>query len=128
MNDTLASALSKILNAERIGQRSCDIKPVSNTIKKVLTLMNEARLIGSYKENEDGRGNSIHVNLIGKINKCGAIKARLAVSKDEFEKYEKRFLPAKGFGILVMSTVHGLVTHKTALQKGVGGKLIAYIY
>ena len=128
LNDTLANALSKILNAEKIGKRSCEIKPISKVINKVLEIMGDFQYIGSSKEFEDGKGNLLEINLIGKINKCGAIKPRSAVKKDGFEKFEKRYLPAKGFGILIVSTVNGITTHEEAVKKGVGGKLIAYVY
>jgi len=128
MNDTLASALSKIGNAEHIGRTGCSIKPISKTIKKVLDLMNKNQYVGTYKEIEDGHGNYLEVNLIGKINKCGAIKPIVPITKDDFEKFEKRYLPAKGFGILIVSTVNGIVTHEDAKKKNVGGKLLAYIY
>ena len=41
LNDPLAAALSKMLNAERIGRREVLIRPASKMIKKVLGLMNE---------------------------------------------------------------------------------------
>jgi len=37
-------------------------------------------------------------------------------------------LPAKGLGFFVVTTSKGVMTHKEALDKGVGGKLIAYCY
>ena len=45
-----------------------------------------------------------------------------------YEKYEKRFLPAKGFGILIVSTPKGLMTHEEARKKKLGGVLIVYVY
>ena len=41
LNDPLSNALSKILNAEKVSKSECVIKPVSNTIKKVLKIMQE---------------------------------------------------------------------------------------
>ena len=128
MNDTLSAALSKILNVEKIGKKECLIKPVSKVIKKVLTIMNEHGYIGNYTEVDDGRGGILQVNLLGTINKCGVIKPRFSVAITEFEKWEKRYLPAKGFGIILVSTSKGMMTHEEAKQKGIGGKLIAYCY
>ena len=59
---------------------------------------------------------------------CKAIKPRYMVSVSEIEKYEKRYLPAKNFGIIIISTSQGLMTHQTAIDKNIGGSLIAYIY
>jgi small subunit ribosomal protein S8 len=50
------------------------------------------------------------------------------VKRDQYEKWEKRFLPAVGFGILIVSTQKGVMTHATAIEQGMGGRLIAYVY
>ena len=73
-------------------------------------------------------GNYIKTNLLGKINKCGSIKPRFSVKSNEIEKYEKRYLLAKDFGIIILSTNRGLMTHHEAKEKGFGGRLISYIY
>jgi small subunit ribosomal protein S8 len=128
LNDPLANMLSKIMNAENLSKRSCLIKPVSTIIKNVLKIMQENQYIGEYKEIEDGRGNYIKVNLLGKINKCGAIKPRYSINKNEFVKFEKRYLIAKDFGIIIISTPLGIMTHNEAKEKKTGGRLLAYCY
>jgi len=128
LNDPLANALSKILNAERTGKSTCDIKPVSNMIKAMLKALNENGYVGSSEEIDDGRGKFIRLNLIGSINKCGAIKPRHAVKKDDFEKFEKRYLPAKGFGVIIISTIKGILSHEEAKKLEIGGRLLAYCY
>ncbi len=128
LNDPLANALSKMLNSELIGNETCIIKPVSKTVKEVLKKMQENNYIGGFAEIEDGKGGFLRLNLVGRINKCGAIKPRFAVKKNDFEKFEKRFLPAKNFGIIIVSTPKGIITHAEAKEKGTGGKLIAYCY
>ena len=120
--------MSKILNAEKRGVTTCTFHPSSATIKKVLEIMNEEQYIGTATEVADRKGASLQINLIGTINKCGVIKPRHAITKDGYEKFEKRFLPAKGFGILIVSTNQGMMTHEKAKEKGLGGKLIAYCY
>ncbi len=127
-NDPLAAALAKVLNAERVGKREVVIKPASSIIKRVLTLMNEQGYIGAFEVVDDGKGSVLKVNLLGNINKCGVIKPRFSTAKDEFEKWEKRYLPAKDFGVILVSTPQGLVTHLSAKEKRTGGKLIAYCY
>ena len=128
MNDTLASALSKMLNTEKAGKRDCMIKPVSKITKSVLDILKQHKYINGYKEVKHSSGNYVVVGLNSQINKCGAIKPRNAIKHDEFEKYEKRFLLAKDFGMLVVSTPNGLMTHTDAKSKRLGGKLIAYCY
>jgi small subunit ribosomal protein S8 len=128
LNDPLANALSLIMNAEKVSKIECNIKPVSKIIKKILELMNQYSYIGSYEEFEDSKGNTIKVNLLRKINKCAAIKPRYSIKADEIEKWEKRYLPAKDFGIIIISTSKGIMTHYDAKKKNLGGKLISYCY
>jgi len=113
LNDPLASALSMIMNSEKTGKSTCTISPSSKEIKKVLDLMNEEGYIGKYEEATTAKGGVLNINLIGKINNCGVIKPRFTAKKDEFEKFEKRFLLAKDFGVLIVSTNKGLGPNKT---------------
>ena len=127
-NDPLAAALSNVINAERVGKREVVIKPASSLIKRVLTIMNEHGYIGQFEEVDDGKGGVLKVHLLGNLNKCGVIKPRFSTSKNELEKWEKRYLPAKDFGIILVSTPQGVLTHLLAKEKQTGGKLIAYCY
>lgn len=128
LNDPLANALSTILNHEKIGKKECILKPISKTIKVILTLMKENGYIGDFEEIKDNKGNLLKINLLNRINKCGAIKPRYAVKKNVYEKFEKRFLPAKDVGILLVSTSSGIMTHYDSKKKKLGGKLLSYCY
>ena len=128
LNDPLSNALSLIANNEKIGRYECKIKPQSRIIREVLDIMRDKHYVGEYKSVEDGKGGHIVLNLIGKINRCGAIKPRYPITVEEYEKFERRYLPAKDFGILVVSTSKGIMTHNDAKKKGLGGALIAYCY
>ena len=128
LNDPLANTLSLILNDEKIGRNESEIKPSSKIIKKVLEVMKNNNYIGDFEEVEDGRGNTIKVNLLGNINKCGVIKPIYSVKKDQFEKFEKRYLLARDMGILIMSTPLGIISHNEAKKKDIGGRLLAYCY
>jgi len=128
LNDPLANTLSKILNAEKVSKNNVIIKPCSAVIKKVLEMLKDNKYIGEVKEVDDGRGGYLEVTLIGKINKCGAIKPRYAVKVDDYEKFEKRYLLSKDFGIILVSTSKGIMSHIEAKEKNIGGRLLAYIY
>jgi len=128
MNDTLATALSNMLNAEKVGKASCTVKPVSKITKAILDIMKEHKYIGEYTLIDDGKGGFIEINLIGGINKCGAIKPRFAVTTAEFDKFEKRFLPSRGFGLVILSTSQGIMTQTQAKEKKIGGRLLAFVY
>lgn len=128
LNDPLANALSKLLNAEKVGKNEIIITPSSKVIEKVLTIIKEHQFLGDFEKTESRKGNSLKLNLINKINKCGVIKPRFPVKHDGFEKFEKRYLPAKGFGFLIISTSQGIMTQEEAFEKKLGGKLIAFVY
>ena len=128
LNDPLANMMSLMLNNELIGKQECLIKPISKLTKEILKVMKEKGYVGDFKEVEDSRGNYIKLNLIGSINKCGVIKPRYSVKSKDFEKFEKRYLPAKDLGIIVVSTQRGIMTHYDAKSKKIGGKLLAYCY
>ncbi len=126
--DTLSNAMSAIKNAERVGKKRCEIKPASKLIGNVLRVMKEHGYIKGFEYVENHRGGIYVVELAGKINDCGAIRPRFSVKKTEYEKFEKRFLPARDFGILIVSTTQGVMSQKEAIEKGLGGVLLAYVY
>jgi small subunit ribosomal protein S8 len=128
LNDPLSNALSLILNAERVGKKECTIRPVSKVIEQVLNVMKDNLFLGEVNRVKDERGDYIKLSLLGKINKCGTIKPRYPMKKTEYEKFEKRFLPAKDFGIIIISTPLGITIHTEAKKKAIGGRLLAYCY
>ena len=128
MNDPLAGALSHIKACEELGRKECIVHPSSKMTLAILQILQDNRYLGSFEVVEDGKGNIIKINLLGKVNKCGVIKPRFAVKKDEFVRFEKRYLPSRGFGVLIVSTPKGILTHVDALKQGVGGRLLAYCY
>ena len=128
MNDTLAAAMSKLMNCERIGKNTCIINPVSKTIKIVFDIMKKEGYIGDYNVTEDGKGGILEINLLGRINKCGVIKPRYPCKLDEYKKFEQRYLIAHNFGVLIVSTSQGMMTQHKAKEKSLGGRLVAYCY
>ena len=104
------------------------IKPASNLTKNILLAMQKFGYIGSFEHIDDGKAGQLKVKLVGKINNCGVIKPRYSVRLSELEDWEKRYLPAKDFGILLISTPQGVMTHKDAKENKTGGVLLAYVY
>ncbi|MEK6909511.1 MAG: 30S ribosomal protein S8 [Candidatus Aenigmatarchaeota archaeon] len=127
LQDPLADALTAIKNAERIGKGKCVVKS-SQLIGGILKVMQDNGYIGTFETIEDGKGGIFKVDLKGKIIDTRVVKPRFAVGIDEYEKWEKRFLPAKNIGLLIVSTPKGVMDHKKAKELGVGGRLLSYIY
>ncbi|MEK6973063.1 MAG: 30S ribosomal protein S8 [archaeon] len=126
--DPLADSLIAIKNAERAVIKECHCRPASKLLGKILDVMKDTGYIEGYETIDDGRENIYQIKLAGKINECRAIKPRYAVKNNEIEKYEKRYLPSKDIGIIIISTPQGVFTHKEVLKKHLGGRLLAYIY
>ena len=127
-HDPLNDVMVSIKNAERVGIKYCRIRPASNLIGRILKVMQKNKYIGSFQRVENNRGGFFEVELLGNINNCGAIKPRFSVKRKLLEKYEARFLPAQGFGVLILTTPRGVISNITAKEKNTGGKLLAYVY
>jgi len=127
LQDTLADALSAIKSAERVGKTECVVR-ASKDIKAVLKILQDRNYIGSFEFIDDGKSGKFKIELRGKILDCNAIKPRFSVKVDKYEKWEKRWLPAKGFGMLIITTSKGIMDHNKAKELHVGGKLLAYCY
>lgn len=128
LNDPLSNLMSNLDNAEKVGKQEVLIKPSSKIMLQVLNILHDHHFVGEFKETKSNRGNFVKVTLINHINKCGVIKPRFSVKNDDFEKSEKRWLLAKDFGIIIVSTTNGIMTHMQAKEKGLGGRLLAYCY
>jgi small subunit ribosomal protein S8 len=102
--DPLSNALTNMRNNEMQGNKRCTISPASKMIGHVLRTMQKEGYIGEFEFVDDGKAGQFIVELEGNINKCGVIKPRHAIKNDEFEKFEKRYLPAKNFGVIIMTT------------------------
>lgn len=127
-HDTLNDAMAVIKNAEKVGKGECVLRPSSKLVGRVLKVMQESGYIKQFEIVDDGRSGMFKVTLAGHINDCGVIRPRYAVKVSDLEKYESRYLPAQDFGVLILTTTEGVVTHQDAKRGGVGGKLLAFVY
>ena len=127
-NDPLASALSGLNNAESVGHLTQEIQPASDIIGSVLEVFYDRGYVDGFQFVDDGKAGRFEVELKGAINECGPVKPRYSAGADEFEKWEKRFLPARDYGALIVTTSHGIMSHYEAREAGLGGQVIAYVY
>ncbi len=128
MVDTLADALNTIFVSETKGRSSALLSNPSKMLRRILELFKEEGYIEEFKSIDDSLGGRINVTLHGKINNCKTIKPRFSVKAGDWDKWEGRYLPAKGLGTLIVSTSGGLMTHRAARDKKIGGRLIAFVY
>ena len=126
--DPLADAMSSIYNSEIVGKAEVVIAPASTLIERVLRVMQTKGYIGEFEKIDDGKAGRFSIQLMGRTNKCGVIRPRYPVKHDGYERFEKRFLPAFNYGILIVTTPQGVMTHADAKERGIGGRLLAYVY
>ncbi|MHA1511143.1 MAG: 30S ribosomal protein S8 [Promethearchaeota archaeon] len=126
--DPLADACSCIKNAEIVCQSSVIINPRSKLIGTVLHILQANGYIGSFESIDDGRQGKFRVQLLGRINKIGVIKPRKPVKIKKIEIEEKNYLPAVNFGLILLSTSQGVMSHIEAKERHIGGRLLVYVY
>ncbi|MFH0836286.1 MAG: 30S ribosomal protein S8 [Candidatus Micrarchaeota archaeon] len=126
--DSLANAMNSLKTNESRGNAKARIKPASKVIRGVLMILQKQGFIGEFEFIDDGKSGEFEVKLVGKINNCGVVKPRFPVSVSAWERFETRFLPARGYGLLLVSTSQGLMTHEEAKEKGIGGRLLCFVY
>ena len=121
--DIISDCLNQIMNIKKAKKQEVSIKRYSKFLIDILELMKKLGYIDYKSEKE-----SLNIKIKENLNACKAIKPRFNVQTEEIDKYIRRFLPARDFGFLIVSTSKGLMTHEEALNKGLGGSLIAYVY
>lgn len=126
--DTLSDALSSINNAARQGKQHAIVSPTSDLIKNMLLKLQEQGYVGVFELIEDGKGGKFKVEVQPATNECRPVKPNFYVGRDEYTKWAKRYLPARGFGELLVTTPEGILTHEEAREHEVGGKLLGYVY
>ncbi|HJJ90140.1 MAG TPA: 30S ribosomal protein S8 [Methanocorpusculum sp.] len=124
----IADAMSAIKNAGDTGKLSVIVEPASRLFGDMLKVMQEYGYISGFEIIEDGRGDQYEISLTGGINKCGVITPRFSVKVADLESWETRYLPGKGFGIIILTTSRGVMSHEKARKLGIGGELLGYVF
>jgi small subunit ribosomal protein S8 len=121
--DIVSDGLNRMMNAKVAGQTNVTLKHHSKFLQSIIAIGKLKGYISEYSITQKG----LFIEF-SNLNKCKAVKPRYIVKVKDIDKYVRRYLPARGMGIIVISTSKGLVTHQTALDKGLGGAVIAYFY
>jgi len=127
-NNILANLFTTLFNTEDRRKDSCIVVPTSKLSIEVLNTLKKEGYIGEFEHVDDKRGGKFKIKLLAKISKCGAITPRFKVKKDEYAVWERQFLPSYDRGMLLVTTNQGVMSHKEAVDKNIGGFLIGYVY
>ena len=123
-HDIIADALNELMNAKRARKEVVVVDRFSKLLLKVLEIGKNLGYIEDYKTNDT----KLEIKFTDKLNQCRVIKPRFNFTKQEINKYLRRYLPARDMGAIIVSTDKGLMTHQNAIEKNIGGALIAYFY
>lgn len=120
--DIIADALNQIMNAKKARKKEVIVEKHSKLLRNVLNIAKE---YGYLDYSVDGRRLKIQIK---NLNEIKAIKPRYSVSVEKIKGYVRRFLPARNFGFVIVSTNKGLMKHEMAEEQNLGGCLIAYVF
>jgi len=120
--DIVSDIMNNMMNAKKAKKESIVVTKYSKLLLKILDMMKQYGYI-EYVLDE----NKLTITM-KELNECKSIKPRYTVNKGNMESYIKRFLPARNFGFVIVSTNKGLMTHQEAQENKIGGSLIAYFY
>jgi len=127
-NNILANLFTTLFNTEDRRKDNCIVVPTSKLGIEVLNTLKKEGYVGEFEHIDDKRGGKFKIKLLAKISKCGAITPRFKVKKDEYGVWERQFLPSYDRGMLLVTTNQGVMSHKEAVDKNIGGFLIGYVY
>jgi small subunit ribosomal protein S8 len=123
-HDVVSDALCKIMNAKKARKTEVFVSHYSKLLIGVLRIAKENGYIQSYGIEGDKKLKIV----IGKLNRCNAIKPRFDIQSKDIDRYVRRYLPARNLGIIIISANTGLLIHQELIEKKLGGSLVAYFY
>ena len=122
--DIVADGLNQIMNAKRVEKKQFVIKKYSKVLLNILEMMKSR---GHINFEVDKNTRTVTIEIL-KLNECRAVKPRYYVGTNDIDRYQRRFLPSRNFGTLIISTNKGMLSQKEALKENLGGSVIAYFY
>jgi small subunit ribosomal protein S8 len=129
--DPIADYLTRVRNAVAAGHRVVEI-PSSKVKKEITKILFDQGYILSYKFEDNSVQGTIKIALkYDRQTKESVIKNIERISTPGLRKYAgasemPRVL--NGLGIAIVSTSHGVMTNKQAIQDNVGGEVLCYVY
>ncbi|MBA0719323.1 hypothetical protein Golax_007015 [Gossypium laxum] len=149
----LNDALRSIVNAERRGKATVELKPISTVISSFLNIMKYRVVatatfesiasccvfdffvncilkgyIKNFEVHDPHRVGRITVDLQGRVNDCRALTYRQDIKAKDIEKYKTLKLPTRQWGYVVISTPDGVLDHEEAIRRNVGGQVLGYFH
>jgi small subunit ribosomal protein S8 len=130
LTDPVADMLTRIRNANKALQETVSM-PTSNLKVEIARLLKDEGYIKDYRVEKGESFDTLVVELKFGRNRERVITGLRRVSKPGRRVYAKKDrLPRVlgGMGVAILSTSSGLVTSRTAQERGIGGEVVAFIW
>ena len=131
MSDPIADMLTRIRNANTAKHDTVDV-PSSKMKLAIADILVKEGFIKKYDVVEDGNFKTIRITLkYGKDKNEKIISGIKRISKPGLRIYaNKEDMPKVlgGLGVAIISTNQGVITDKQAIELGVGGEVLAFVW
>src|SRR3954471_8495297 len=130
LTDPIADMLTRIRNANKALQDTVTM-PTSRAKVEIARLLKEEGYIRDYRVEKSESFDYLVVELKYGRNRERVISGLKRVSKPGRRIYARKDrLPRVlgGMGVAILSTSSGLVTGRTAQERGIGGEVVAFIW
>ncbi len=131
MTDPIADFLTRLRNGIGARKETIDV-PASKLKVHIAEILQLEGFIKGHRMVKDEKGHdSIRITLKYDKDKVNAITGLDRVSKPGFRKYvgtENIPTTMNGLGIAILTTSRGVMSDRTAREKGVGGELICRVW
>jgi small subunit ribosomal protein S8 len=130
LTDPIADMLTRIRNANKAMHERA-VMPTSKLKEEIARILKEEGYITDFHVEEGESFNTLVIELKYGRNRERVISNLRRVSRPGRRVYAKKDrLPRVlgGMGTAILSTSQGLVTSKTAAERGVGGEVICFVW
>ena len=130
LTDPIADMLTRIRNANQALHESVSM-PSSGMRREIARILDEEGYIEGYSIAKGDVFDTLTVTLKYSASRERVISGVKRISKPGRRVYARKDRPHKvlgGMGIAILSTSSGVVTGRQALEKGVGGEVLCYVW
>jgi len=128
--DPIADMLTRIRNANK-AMHDTTTMPTSKIKEEIARLLKEEGYITDFRVEDGESFNTLTIDL-----KFGRNRERIITDLKRISKPGRRVYARKdrlprvlgGMGTAILSTSGGLITSKTAEQRGVGGEVVCFVW
>jgi small subunit ribosomal protein S8 len=130
LTDPIADMLSRIRNANKAMHERA-VMPTSRMKEEIARILKEEGYIRDYRVEKGESFDSLVIDLKFSRNRERVITDLKRVSRPGRRVYARKDrLPRVlgGMGTAILSTSGGLITSRTAEQRGVGGEVVCFVW